>query len=316
MKNFIFISTIMLLSLTMAHAQIPNSKTETVTVSGNCGMCKKTIEAAGTSKKVSSTEWNKETKVATITYNTRKTTLDEVLKNISLAGYDNDKYLAPSETYNKLPGCCQYDRTKKTAAITEKNPEQKPAMEAGHEGHDHGAKPETKVANEPKKPEHMENMHNQHDHKSADNAMKSDPMTPVFDSYFMLKDALVKSDGVAAAKESAALLAALNNVQMKQLSMESHTVWMKVMDELKFDAEHIAETKDVPHQRDHFISLSDNMYAMMKVNATKTPVYYQHCPMANEGKGANWLSKESTVKNPYYGSKMLSCGKTVETIKK
>jgi hypothetical protein len=37
--------------------------------------------------------------------------------------------------------------------------------------------------------------------------------------------------------------------------------------------------------------------------------------MYNDGKGANWLSKESTIKNPYYGSQMLTCGKTVETIK-
>jgi hypothetical protein len=37
--------------------------------------------------------------------------------------------------------------------------------------------------------------------------------------------------------------------------------------------------------------------------------------MYNNGKGANWLSKEILIKNPYYGSQMLSCGKTVETIK-
>jgi hypothetical protein len=37
--------------------------------------------------------------------------------------------------------------------------------------------------------------------------------------------------------------------------------------------------------------------------------------MFNDGKGANWLSKENAIKNPYYGSSMLSCGKTTETIK-
>jgi hypothetical protein len=38
--------------------------------------------------------------------------------------------------------------------------------------------------------------------------------------------------------------------------------------------------------------------------------------MANSGKGANWLSKENAIKNPYYGSSMLTCGKTVEIIEK
>ena len=97
--------------------------------------------------------------------------------------------------------------------------------------------------------------------------------------------------------------------------MDVHTVWMKVLNDVKEDAEHINGTKDIAHQRDHFISLSKNMYALIKVAKTTETVYYQFCPMANEGKGANWLSKESGVKNPYYGSQMLTCGKTVETIK-
>lgn len=54
---------------------------------------------------------------------------------------------------------------------------------------------------------------------------------------------------------------------------------------------------------------------LIKVSKQETPIYYQFCPMANNGKGANWLSKENVVKNPYYGSMMLSCGKVTETIK-
>ncbi|MFY7963827.1 MAG: mercury transporter, partial [Chitinophagaceae bacterium] len=68
-------------------------------------------------------------------------------------------------------------------------------------------------------------------------------------------------------------------------------------------------------QRDHFTSLSKNMYELLKAAKANTTVYYQYCPMFNNGKGANWLSKEATIKNPYYGSMMLSCGKVQETIK-
>ena len=89
---------------------------------------------------------------------------------------------------------------------------------------------------------------------------------------------------------------------------------MKVMKELTANAEKIAASKDVAKQREIFALLSKNMYELVKVSKQETPVYYQHCPMYNNGKGANWLSKENIVKNPYYGSKMLSCGKTVETI--
>lgn len=137
---------------------------------------------------------------------------------------------------------------------------------------------------------------------------------PVLNSYIALKDALVKTDGAASSLMAKDLKTAIEGVKMNELSAEVHTVWMKLVNELKEDAEHINETKETAHQRDHFISLSKNMYSLIKVSKLSTPVYYQYCPMANKGKGANWLSLENKVKNPYYGNQMLTCGKVVETI--
>jgi len=130
-----------------------------------------------------------------------------------------------------------------------------------------------------------------------------------------LKDALITSDGTKVAATSKELLTAVNNVKMDKLDMEVHMVWMKVLNPIKEDAEHIADTKDVKHQRDHFTTLSKDIYTLIKAAKYEVPVYFQFCPMYNDGKGANWLSKENTVKNPYYGTMMLNCGKTVETIK-
>lgn len=137
---------------------------------------------------------------------------------------------------------------------------------------------------------------------------------PVLNSYIALKDALVKTDGAASSSMAKDLKTAIEGVKMNELSAEVHTVWMKMVKELKEDAEHINETKEIAHQRDHFMSLSKNMYSLIKVSKLSTPVYYQYCPMANKGKGANWLSLENKVKNPYYGNQMLTCGKVVETI--
>ncbi|MFM6975742.1 MAG: DUF3347 domain-containing protein [Sphingobacteriaceae bacterium] len=153
------------------------------------------------------------------------------------------------------------------------------------------------------------------DTKPSAAVQENSSLQVVFDKYFALKDALVKSDGNTASAKANELVTSINGVQMNQLAEDQHTLWMKVMKNLVFDAEHIGETKSVDHQRDHFNTLSDNMYQLIKVSKQETPVYYQHCPMANKGKGANWLSKEDAIKNPYYGSRMLTCGKTVETIK-
>lgn len=139
-------------------------------------------------------------------------------------------------------------------------------------------------------------------------------LSVVFEKYFEIKDALVSTNGKSAADKAKELTTAIKNVNMEKLTVEQHTVWMAVQKDLAEDAEHIADTGDAKHQRDHFVTLSTAIYKLQKVSKIETPVYYQFCPMANGGKGANWLSKEKSIKNPYYGSQMLSCGKTVETI--
>jgi copper chaperone CopZ len=278
MKRIILMAVVVLFSATVMQAQIKNTKTETVKVYGNCGMCKTTIEKAANKKKVSKADWSEETKMATITYDSKKTNLDAVLKNIALAGYDNQNFLAPDAAYNKLPGCCKYNREKKVAL-------------------------KTTVKDNPK------------DMTNNSGNQQINQLQAIFDNYFTLKDALVKTDATTAQAQANAILTALNVVKMETLNTDEHLVWMKVEKDLKTDAQHISESKEIGHQRDHFISLSKNMIALIKATKPTTAVYLQHCPMANDGKGADWLSKENVVKNPYYGSMMLSCGKTVETIK-
>lgn len=278
-----------LLSSINGFAQIKNAKTETVKIYGNCGICKTTIEKAGNVKKVASVDWNKDTKMATLTYDGDKTNQDEILKRIALAGYDSEKFRAPDDVYAKLAGCCQYDRPVKTVA---KNKEAGMDMNAGHGNHDHSQMAANKDA-----------------------AQNQSQLKAVFDNYFSVKDALIKTDAATASAKAAELAASLKAVDMNKLSAEEHTAWMKVIQDLTANAESISKSKDVAKQRSAFAALSGSIYTLAKVSKQDIPVYYQHCPMYNGGKGANWLSKENAVKNPYYGSQMLTCGSTVETIK-
>lgn len=275
-------ATLLLFSSSSCNAQIKNAKTEIVKIYGNCEMCEKTIETAGNVKKVANVEWNKDSKMATITYDSIKTNQDEILKRIALAGYDSDKFLAPDDVYSKLAGCCQYERVKKTAIVSTAVIE------------DHS----------------MHNQENVVETKQEVNQLKT-----IFESYFALKDALVKSDGKLVSTLAKVVLANINSVKMEKLSSEEHTVWMKVMSSLKSNTEKIVATTIIEKQRVVFMDLSANFYALLKVSKQDYSIYYQNCPMYNDGKGANWLSKENAVKNPYYGSQMLTCGKTVETIK-
>lgn len=114
--NKLLVAITLLLSVTFAYAQNKNSVTETVKINGNCSMCKQTIETAAAKNKTAKVNWNENTKTATITYNPKKTRLDQILKSIADAGYDNEKFSATDAVYGQLHGCCQYDREQKTGS--------------------------------------------------------------------------------------------------------------------------------------------------------------------------------------------------------
>ncbi|MRX67780.1 Protein of unknown function [Flavobacterium resistens] len=153
------------------------------------------------------------------------------------------------------------------------------------------------------------------------NAIKSESRTTeiieasqlqsVYDAYFNVKDALIKSDSKLTSAKATALLTAITAVKMDKLKSNEHTVWMKVVKKLTADAKNISATTDLKKQRETFKSLSKSTYDLIKVSSPDQPIYKQYCPMAD----ADWLSKEKAVKNPYYGSSMLTCGNVVETIK-
>jgi hypothetical protein len=63
----ILMAASMLLSFQSFSAQLDNSKTTTVKIYGNCGMCEIVIEKAGNVKKAATVEWNKNSKMATPT---------------------------------------------------------------------------------------------------------------------------------------------------------------------------------------------------------------------------------------------------------
>ncbi len=86
-----------------------NSKAE-FKVWGNCGMCEETIEGSLKVDGVSDADWNTETKIMKVSFDSTKINLDQIQKKIADIGYDNDKYKADSLVYSKLHECCQYER--------------------------------------------------------------------------------------------------------------------------------------------------------------------------------------------------------------
>ena len=124
-------------------------------------------------------------------------------------------------------------------------------------------------------------------------------------SYLEIKNSLVAGNANTASMKAEEFVKTLNAIDPKIIDEATRDALLK-------DASHISKTKDIAHQREHFATFSTNMYALAKsVKLTTQPVYYAYCPM----KKAHWLSTETAIKNPYYGSSMLTCGKVEETLK-
>lgn len=104
-------TVIIMLTMIATSAYAGNEKKETFAVKGNCGMCEKTIEkAAKNVEGVTEADWDVKAKKITVTYDESKTNLDTIHKAIADTGYDTDKVKAKDEVYNKLHGCCKYER--------------------------------------------------------------------------------------------------------------------------------------------------------------------------------------------------------------
>ena len=98
------------LLITITSIGFAQAKSETFKVSGECGSCKKKIESAAKKAGASYAAWNVDSKELTIKYNSTSTNTAKIQKAIAAVGYDTPDYKASDDAYNKLDGCCQYER--------------------------------------------------------------------------------------------------------------------------------------------------------------------------------------------------------------
>jgi Cu(I)/Ag(I) efflux system membrane fusion protein len=141
-------------------------------------------------------------------------------------------------------------------------------------------------------------------------------LSSVFVAYVKLKDALVATDAEAAMAEAQATQNAFATVDMTLLTGPAHNDWMNYAGEIDAALNEIKSSNEIEAQRTSFSKLSDNMYKSIKAYGLGgATAYYEYCPMAFNNNGAYWLSDNSAIRNPYFGSKMLKCGTVEEKLK-
>ncbi|MBL0882719.1 MAG: DUF3347 domain-containing protein [Chitinophagaceae bacterium] len=130
--------------------------------------------------------------------------------------------------------------------------------------------------------------------------------------YLDLKNQLVESNAVNAQKSATVLNGKIENLAAQALSEKEAKAFTSLKDALTKHAKELSSQSDLAKQRVSFAGLSQSIIDLFKVVSVKeTSLYVDYCPM----KKAYWLSTEKTIRNPYYGNAMLSCGSIKETIK-
>ena len=138
----------------------------------------------------------------------------------------------------------------------------------------------------------------------------------IVDHYLHIKNALANDNADEAANGGKAMMDAVKKVDKSLLTAEQKKAYDEITSELQDHGEHVAKNAaDIKHQRSHFILMSEDMYSLVKTFGGGKPLYHDHCPMANDNKGAMWISEIKEIKNPYFGASMLTCGSVEEVIK-
>jgi hypothetical protein len=145
-------------------------------------------------------------------------------------------------------------------------------------------------------------------------AKLSGVLTEAIGHYFQLKNALVDDNATSAAKGAKAMAASLQQLDKSYFTADQKKAYDAIEKGLKDHATQIAASNDIKVQRTHFVDLSNNVYELVKAFGAGKTVYHDYCPMANDDKGALWVSEINDIKNPYFGASMLTCGSVEEEI--
>ena len=127
--------------------------------------------------------------------------------------------------------------------------------------------------------------------------------------YIDLKNALVDTDQSNASLSADIFTQSLKDINMSLLKGDAHMYWMEQLKALDSHGNIIKTGTDIEDQRIQFDFLSQAMINSVKAFGTDEKTYFvQYCPMANDNQGADWISTEQQIRNPYFGDKMMKCG--------
>lgn len=174
------------------------------------------------------------------------------------------------------------------------------------------AEPEIKTAGktEPAEISDQEVQENLKESKKETGQLSAFPIRQIIKGYLPLKNALAQDDPKKASDAAKSLFSVLKKIDISKTDAKSNSELRDIVESASENAEHIGENADdIAHQREHLLSLSNDITDLIKEQGTGgLKLYQDFCPMYNNGKGGTWISESEEIINPYEGQKMINCG--------
>lgn len=138
-------------------------------------------------------------------------------------------------------------------------------------------------------------------------------------AYYQLKDAFVAGDTLRVNQSASSLKLLLDSLKLDEFRQKDSLGFASIngrTGDVSAEITGMLGEKDLEKKRESFEMISNAFYDMMRaIRPNGQTIYYQYCPMAFNDKGAYWLSNADSIRNPYFGKKMLTCGEVKETMK-
>ncbi|WP_300438418.1 DUF3347 domain-containing protein, partial [Christiangramia sp.] len=137
----------------------------------------------------------------------------------------------------------------------------------------------------------------------------------VIHAYLSLKDGLVEADEKTTFVYSTQLYEALLDIDGSVLKGKAKAFWEEKKNFLMKHAKLCKEASTIAGKRENFIYLSQPLIKVVEVYGPgDETLYIDFCPMANNNKGAFWLSASKNIQNPFMNEGMRSCGEVKQEI--
>ena len=139
----------------------------------------------------------------------------------------------------------------------------------------------------------------------------------IVNEYYAIKDAFVLENDAIINQHALAMQKGIDTLDLKSvqgtnLEKDKNT---QLISEIVAALKTLLNEKEIDAKRKPFQTISDKLYDLIKsVRFDKQIIYLEHCPMAFNQTGANWLSNTPDIKNPYIPKKMIDCGEVLDTL--